>query len=156
MQCAIPCFEGLFPPSCEKVILDLLFILGTWHALTKLRMHSTSSHSLFERVTKTLGRIIRRFHDYVCPKYYTKDTPDEAAARLRRESIRTSKTSGNKDPSAEKKKVKSTKRNFSLKTYKLHALGHYPAMIARFGTSDSYSAQTVWYFRFFCSLTYLK
>ena len=35
------------------------------------------------------------------------------------------------------------KRLFSLCTYKLHALGHYVAAIARFGTTDSYSTQTV-------------
>ena len=73
-------FEGLFPLSFEKVILDLL-LLGTWDTLAKLRMHSTSSHSLFEQVIKTLGRIIRRFHNYVCPKYYTKDTPTVVANR---------------------------------------------------------------------------
>jgi hypothetical protein len=32
---------------------------------------------------------------------------------------------------------------FSMCTYKLHALGHYVAAVARFGTTDSYSTQIV-------------
>lgn len=32
---------------------------------------------------------------------------------------------------------------FNLCTYKIHALGHYIAAIARFGTTDNYSTQTV-------------
>jgi hypothetical protein len=34
-------------------------------------------------------------------------------------------------------------QTFNLFTYKLHALGHYPSMIQQFGTTDSYSTQTV-------------
>jgi hypothetical protein len=58
MQCAMPCFEGLFSPACEKVILDLLFILATWHGFAKLRMHTTSTLDVFEAVTKGLGKVL--------------------------------------------------------------------------------------------------
>jgi hypothetical protein len=54
----MPCFEGLFPPTAENVILDLLFMLATWHALAKLRMHTTSTLSFFDAVTKSLGKVL--------------------------------------------------------------------------------------------------
>src|SRR6267154_3255583 len=41
-KCIMPCFEGLLLQSCEKTTLDLLFTLVTWHALAKLRLHTTS------------------------------------------------------------------------------------------------------------------
>jgi hypothetical protein len=142
-KCAMPCFEGLFPQSCEKTILDLLFMLATWHALAKLRLHTTSSLSFFEQCTKLLGRVIRKFHDRICPRYETHDTPQEAATKLRHDAARTAKSGADKGKPGAKKK--SSGRTFSLETYKLHALGHYPATIRRFGTTDSYSTQTVWY-----------
>ena len=139
----MPCFEGLFPQPCEKAILDLLFILATWHSLAKLRLHTSSSLSFFESCTKDLGRVIRYFHDRVCPKYKTHETPKEVAAKSRRSAARTAKRSNGEGGPATVKQ--SSEQKFSLKTYKLHALGHYPAMIRRFGTTDSYSTQTVQY-----------
>ena len=142
-KCAIPCFEGLFPKSCKKTILDLLFTLAMWHALAKLRLHTTSSLSIFKQCTKQFGQVIRKFHDRVCPRYKTHDTPREAAAKCRRDVARTTTNGADEgDPYAKKK---SSEKTFNLETYKLHALGHYPAMIQRFGTTDSYSTQTVWY-----------
>jgi hypothetical protein len=142
-KCAMPCFEGLFPQSYEKTILDLLFMLATWHALAKLRLHTTSSLSFFKQCTKQFGQVIRYFHDHVCPRYKTRDTPQEVAAKLHRDSARTAKSGADKGCLNAKKK--SSEKMFSLETYKLHALGHYPAMIRQFGTTDSYSTQTVWY-----------
>jgi hypothetical protein len=142
-QCAMPCFEGLFPQSCEKTILDLLFMLATWHVLAKLRLHTTSSLSFFEQCTKQFGKVIRYFNDHICPRYRTHDTPQEAAAKSHRDAARTAKNGADKgDPNSKKK---SSEQTFSLETYKLHALGHYPAMIRQFGTTDSYSTQTVWH-----------
>jgi hypothetical protein len=39
--------------------------------------------------------------------------------------------------------MKQSEQTFNLETYKTHALGHYPSTIRRFGTTDSYSTQTV-------------
>ncbi|KXN90922.1 hypothetical protein AN958_03356 [Leucoagaricus sp. SymC.cos] len=36
LQCAIPVFEQLLPAPHTELVLDLLFILGRWHALAKL------------------------------------------------------------------------------------------------------------------------
>lgn len=35
-QCAIPVFEGLLPGEHNKIVLDLLFELGTWQMLASL------------------------------------------------------------------------------------------------------------------------
>ena len=143
----MPCFEGLFPKPCEKTILDLLFMLATWHALAKFRLQTTSSNSFFTQCTKVLGQILRHFHDHVYPRYKTHDTPQEAAAKVRREAARTAKNGTDDDnPDAAKK---TSEQTFSLETYKLHALGHYPEMIRRFGTTDSYSTQTVQWSAYF-------
>lgn len=44
--------------------------------------------------------------------------------------------------------VKAKGRMFSLGTYKLHSLGDYVQMIRAFGTTDSYSTQTVSLFKY--------
>jgi hypothetical protein len=142
-KCAMPCFEGLFPQPCEKTIQDLLFMLATWHALAKLRMHTSSSLSFFEQCTKSLGQVIRYFHDHVCPRYKTRNTPREVAAKLRRDAARIAKNGADEASDNSDAKKKSDEQTFNLETYKLHALGHYPAMIRQFGTTDSYSTQTV-------------
>ena len=92
---------------------------------------------------KLFGQIIQKFHDCVCLRYKTCNTLREAAAKLRHHAARVAKNGAHEDnPDAEKK---SGEKAFSLETYKLHMLGHYPAMIRWFGTTDSYSTQTVWY-----------
>ena len=51
-QCAIPVFEGLLPEEHNKIILDLLFELGTWHMLASLRLHTESTlHALEDSTT---------------------------------------------------------------------------------------------------------
>jgi hypothetical protein len=42
-QCAIPIFEGLLPEEHNKIILDLLFELETWHMLASLQLHTEST-----------------------------------------------------------------------------------------------------------------
>lgn len=153
-KCAIPCFTGLFSQPYEKVILDLLFVLATWHAIAKLRMHSTSSLAVFDGVTKILGLLLRRFTDHVCPKYNTSETPSESSKRARRIA---SKAAKNKSESQrnlkDAVKVAPNKRNFNLAAYKPHALGHYSSWIRRFGTTDSYSTQTVLFFLLVACIT---
>ena len=146
----MPCFEGLFPKSCNKTILDLLFMLATWHVLAKLRLHTISSLSFFEQCTKVFGQIIRSFHDRICPRYKTHNTPWEAAAKHHHDAARAANNAKNgTDKDNLHAEKKSSKQTFSLETYKLHVLGHYPAMVRQFGTTDSYSTRTV---RYFCIL----
>ena len=128
------------------MILDLLYVLATWHAIAKLRMHSTSTLSVFDGVTKVLGQLLRRFNDHVCPKYNTRDTP----SKLKKQASRTASEAAKKKSQhpanlKDAEKVAPTKRNFNLAAYKPHALGHYSSWIRHFGTTDSYSTQTVWF-----------
>ena len=126
------------------MVLDLLFVLATWHASTKLRMHSTSSLAVFDGVTKVLGQLLRRFNDHVCPKYNTHETLSESGKRARRTASEAAKNKSQQNLNAEK--VAPNRRNFNLAAYKPHALGHYSSWIRRFGTTDSYSTQTVFFF----------
>lgn len=125
-------------------------MLATWHAIAKLRMHSTSTVTVLEGVTKTLGQLLRRFNDHVCSKYSTHKTPSELQKRARRKASEAAKkksqqpATANLNADSEKpEKVASTNHDFNLAAYKPHALGHYPLWIRLFGTTDSYSTQTV-------------
>ncbi|KAK0496703.1 hypothetical protein EDD18DRAFT_1073804 [Armillaria luteobubalina] len=144
LQCALPCFEGILPPSDDRIVQDLLFILGTWHGFAKLRMHTDTSLKVFGGVTKEAGRLLRHFTNTVCKHFDTDETPTESAARVRREErdIAKAKKAG-KMPSGKKKKRSKMKKKFNLSTYKLHAMGDYPWTIWQFGTTDSYSTQRV-------------
>ena len=112
------------------MILDLLFVLATWHTFTKLRMHSTSTVTIFDGVMKTLGQLLQRFNDHVCPKYNTRETPSQLKKRASCKALEAAKsqlpaTANLKDT----EKVAPTKHNFNLAAYKPHALGHYSSWI---------------------------
>ncbi|KAL4261253.1 hypothetical protein AB1N83_010639 [Pleurotus pulmonarius] len=137
LQCSIPAFEGLLPASHNKVVLDLLFALSTWHALAKLRLHTDSTLQLLQEATTDIGTLLRKFSDTVCPSYNTKDLPREAEARARR----TRKANVSTDIGDESSKVVVKLRVFNMNTYKMHALGDYVETIRNLGTSESYSTQ---------------
>ena len=122
-------------------MLDLLFILATWHAYAKLRLHTDSTLQSFDAITKTLGKIIRQFVSKTCKAFVTKELPQEHAARGRRKAAKVAKTGKNVAQGKTSTGVKI--KHFNLQTYKLHALGDYPSMIRRFGTTDSYTTQIV-------------
>ena len=112
-------------------------------------MHSTSTLTVFDGVTKNLGQLLRRFNDHVCPKYNTHETPSELKKRASRNASEAAKKVSQRPANLTRKdteKVAPTKRNFNLAAYKPHALGHYSSWIRRFGTTDSYSTQTVLFF----------
>lgn len=132
IQCSIPAFTDLLPAPDNTTVIDLLFLAAQWLSLAKLRLHTDSTLASLTLTTMQFGEILRRFKDVVCPRYQTKDTPREARARSR---LRASKgKAGGSGAQA---------REFNLNTYKVHALGDYPATIRFFGTTDSYSTQTV-------------
>lgn len=140
-QCAIPVFEDLLPEPHNGTILDLLYTLATWHALAKLRLHTEWSVDYFEAITKLLGRKLRVFVKSTCKDYDTKELPREVAARGRRKSsLAGQKSQSNRTPTTQ---PGARKKVFSLRTYKLHALGDYPRAIRTFGTTDVYSTQPV-------------
>ena len=152
----MPCFTGLFPKSSQKSISDLLFVLATWHAFAKLRMHSTSMLNVFDGVTKSLGQLLRHFNDHISPQYHTCETPSELKKRATRNASEAAKKKAQRPANLkDAEKVAPTKQNFNLAAYKPHVLGHYSSWIRRFGTTDSYSTQTVISFILFIILSYL-
>lgn len=83
-QCSIPVFEDLLPEPHNTVILDLLFVLATWHAFAKLRLHTENTLFYFDKTTFALGQSIRRFSNTTCSAFHTQELPREEAARGRR------------------------------------------------------------------------
>ena len=72
LQCSLPVFEGLLPEPHNKIVLDLLFTLGEWHAYAKLRLHTETTLRFLEEATVNLGRKARQFRKIVCSAYATK------------------------------------------------------------------------------------
>jgi hypothetical protein len=108
--------------------------MGCWHAYAKLRIHTESTLTSFEHITKDLGTLIRYFATTTCEAFSTTELPRERSARLRRNAANsTSQTGGGG--------IKP--RTFNLRTYKLHALGDYPKTIRERGTTDNYTSARV-------------
>jgi hypothetical protein len=140
MQCAIPAIEGLLPGIHNKRIMKLLYRTAELHALAKARMHTDASLDVLEKLTVEFGQLMREFRDLTCSDFSTVELPREAAARVRRQSDRTTNipTASSSAPSSSRQPKK-----FNLLTYKFHALGDYVRSIRLFGTTDSYSTQLV-------------
>lgn len=131
-QCSIPCLEGLFLPEDNETISSLLYIMLSWHALAKLRLHSEITLALLKKTTVLLGKTLRKFQKEVCPHYATFETPRESQARIRAAASTASETVGGKKT-----------RTFNMLTSKLHALGDYADEIVSYGPTDIYSTQLV-------------
>ncbi|KAJ7069202.1 hypothetical protein C8F01DRAFT_510286 [Mycena amicta] len=139
LVCAIPVVDGLLPEPYNSEVLDALFVLAEWHAFGKLRMHTETTIDMLRISTKELGRLLRHFRDHVCPYFTTKELPTEERARERAQARKKSKSKAAGRTTTTN--ASTTKKDYNLFTYKLHALGDYIANILWFGTSDSYSTQ---------------
>jgi hypothetical protein len=126
--------------------------MATWHALAKLRIHTQTTIAELEAVTTILGIQLRHFKYQVCKEYTTYETPKEMEARKRREARNELKqqseevdgaTESTKQSQLVKRQTGKVEKGFSISTFKTHALGHYPAHIRLFGTTDSTSTQRV-------------
>ena len=115
----------------------MLFILCTWHAYAKLRLHTSSTFQSLEETTQSLGEILCLFVKEVCSSYTMKSLPAEEAAQ----------TWCRAKNAAKGKPLRSSHHNgdasFNMSTYKLHALGDYVATIWCYWTTDNYSTQVV-------------
>lgn len=131
-QCSIPCFDGLLKPEHNEQILTLLYVILSWHALAKLRIHTDITINKLRICTVRLGKELRSFQKDVCVHYDTYETAREAQARVR----------NGPDTATTGKK----KRSFNILTSKIHALGDYCEEIIQFGTTDNYSTHPVWSF----------
>jgi hypothetical protein len=138
----MPAFEGLFPEPHESIVQHLLFTMALWHALAKLRMHTDSTLDRLDTLTTELGRAIRKFSSVTCTAFLTHELPRETAARARRRAKKAS-TGTSALPSMSPAPTLPKTKPFNLSTPKLHALGDYISTIRKYGTTDSYSTQTV-------------
>ncbi len=150
LQTSMPCFEGLFKNAGhDKTMQELLFTLAEWHALAKLRLHTDSTVQSLRTSTTMLGAKLRHLVNNICPHYHTKELPGEEAARGRRRAAKSAKVTNQPVTQvgtavSTQNRVQGPKRKLlNLCTYKLHALGDYVSQILWFGTTDSYSTQTV-------------
>jgi hypothetical protein len=134
IQCILPVLDGLLPAPHDAAILDLVFVMGCWHAYAKLRLHTEETLASFERLTADLGTLLRHFSMVTCNAFKTTELPRERAARIRR----TTNAPGSATPGSGPKT-----KGFNLSTYKLHALGDYPQTIRERGTTDNYTTQRV-------------
>jgi len=58
-QCAIPAFDSLLPNDDNDAVLDLLFLMATFHAYVKLRLHTESTVESLKLVTTALYQALR-------------------------------------------------------------------------------------------------
>lgn len=138
-KCAIPVFEGLLPEPHNTIVLDLLFTLGHWHSLAKLRTHTDVTIQRLDELTSDLGYHLRRFESDTCSAYHTYELKREREARQRKQ-VRRQK---NIDATTNSTSSGRLPKTFNLQTYKIHALGDYVEAIKTFGTTDSYSTEVV-------------
>ena len=117
-------------------------------------MHSTSTLAVFDGVTKTLGQLLWLFNDHVCPEYNTCETTKEVNKWTKCKASQAAKkkyqnpAGANLDEgheATEKVVTVPKKQKFNLVAYNPHSLGHYSSWIQHFGTTDSYSTQTVFF-----------
>lgn len=139
LQCAIPCFDRLFPEEVDTEIRQLLFRAAEWHALAKLRMHTDSSVTLLHNATVRLGVALRHFRDVICPKFDTVETPSEVLKRQR--AVARAEAEGRTSSLAAT--TGRRPRAYNLNTPKVHFLGDYVPQIEWVGTSDSYTSENV-------------
>jgi hypothetical protein len=66
LQCSIPVFELLLPAPQNKILMDVLFELCTWHALAKLRLHTKATARDLKTSTRRLGFVLQDFKKVVC------------------------------------------------------------------------------------------
>jgi hypothetical protein len=71
--------------------MDLLFVLCTWHALAKLRLHTSSTLQALKATTKALGQQLRYWVKKTCSAFDTRELPKEESARHRRKAAAASK-----------------------------------------------------------------
>jgi hypothetical protein len=73
-------FNGLLPEKYNKIVLNLLFELATWHGLVKLCLHTETILQDLDNSTARFGKILCKFKSIVCTQYDTCELPLEEAA----------------------------------------------------------------------------
>ncbi|KAG9085750.1 hypothetical protein FS749_004132 [Ceratobasidium sp. UAMH 11750] len=136
LQCCAPVFKGLLPTEIDSQVQELLFSLARWHALAKLRLHTSATLKKLADDTKKLGDQLRAFQAATADLVVL-ETPREFAARQRRAASREQ----NQRQMGKSQTVTRKRCELNLNTFKFHVLGDYVAIIAQNGTTDSFSTQ---------------
>ena len=131
-QCIIPCLEGLRPEPHNTTVLDLIFLLATWHALAKMNIQTDTSLRLLNTATTALGNGLRYFVGVTCLEFNTVETSAEFSKQRRRQTANMPQKPS--EPTGRQPKT------LSLKTIKLHFLGDYVWCIRIFGSTDNYTS----------------
>ncbi|KAF8832741.1 hypothetical protein HHX47_DHR1001683 [Lentinula edodes] len=143
-QCAIPAFEGLLPDEHNARLMKLLYRLGEWHALAKLRMHTDLTLRDLSSCTVVVGTLMREFRDKTCSQFRVVELPSEQQARSQRQAqIDAQRHLVDPSQPIQRKDTSRKARTLNLFTYKFHAMADYVPAIRWFGTIDSYSTQLV-------------
>ncbi|KAI0330872.1 hypothetical protein GY45DRAFT_1434397 [Cubamyces sp. BRFM 1775] len=114
---ALPAFEGLLPLRDDHTVQNMLFELVNWHALARLRMHTSVTLDIWRAATR---------HMYA----------SEAEAKARR----ALKSRSSVKPTQRSREPKVVKYNV-WNTYKYHCLGDHPDYVERSGTTDNYDTR---------------
>lgn len=69
-------------------------MLCTWHALAKLRLHTSKTLQALKLTTKALGHQLRYWVKKTCSAFETRELPKEASARHRRKAAAAGKGKG--------------------------------------------------------------
>ncbi|KDN35424.1 hypothetical protein RSAG8_11601, partial [Rhizoctonia solani AG-8 WAC10335] len=136
LQCCIPVFKGLLPEPLDTQVQELLFTFAYWHALAKLRQHTTNTLSKLSKATTQLGNKMRALKDGTADLEVF-ETPREFGSRQRRAAAKAQQSNLAKTVQVVRKRCE-----LNLNTPKFHSIGHYAFVIAMFGTTDSYTTQT--------------
>jgi hypothetical protein len=117
-------------------------------------MHTDSTLDILDSITSLLGKHLREFTNETCSAFNTRELRREADARVRQQVSQ--KNRGTRTGSSKATNNRVTSSNISgqasntrrekalnLNTYKVHALGDYSSTIRRYGTTDSYTTESV-------------
>ncbi|EJD49365.1 hypothetical protein AURDEDRAFT_59554, partial [Auricularia subglabra TFB-10046 SS5] len=127
---AAPCFEGLFPDAeFDGQVQDLLFTYARWYTLLNLSMHTDSTLRQLDDVTSDVGNMMRRFQVTSAEKFQARETPAEAARR-----VRAAQSRGAKNVSSRRRP-----KILNLSTYKFHSMGHCVKAISHVGVTPNYT-----------------
>ncbi|CDO77563.1 hypothetical protein BN946_scf184912.g62 [Trametes cinnabarina] len=134
LQCFCPSYEGLLSiPADNCIILDLGFVLATWHALAKLREHTTLTVDGLDASTIDCGRSVRLFAKKTCNNYVTLELPSkDNAARTRR------KAASTKIATAQAPRKRKT---YNYTTYKFHGMRDFAPAIRSVSATDNFNTQ---------------
>ncbi|KAI1783828.1 hypothetical protein LXA43DRAFT_902777 [Ganoderma leucocontextum] len=80
LKCFISPFENLLPQDDNDIVLDMVFDLAKWHALTKLWAPTDLMLGGLTATGVDVGKDIRLFSRETCQRWVTLELPKESAA----------------------------------------------------------------------------